>query len=174
MPAPVQARPAPVQASFPRLGSEQRTWSMSRTTRPTVQVIDPSTFAVIATYPTGREPQHVVASWDMKTLWVNDDLGNDMVPIDPVTGKPGTRVPVEDPYNLYFTPDGTQALVMAERMHRIEVHNPQTMAFSGLCQCPVTASTTPTTPRTCHSSLPAASSAASVSWLTAMPPGSSA
>jgi DNA-binding beta-propeller fold protein YncE len=84
---------------------------------------------VIATYPTGREPQHVVPSWDMKTLWVNDDLGNDMVPINPVTGKPGTPVPVEDPYNLYFTPDGTQALVMAERMHRIDVHNPQTMAF---------------------------------------------
>ena len=95
----------------------------------TVQVIDPTTFAVIATYPTGREPQHVVPSWDMKTLWVNDDLGNDLVPIDPVTGKPGTRVHVEDPYNLYFTPDGSQALAMAERLHRIDVLNPKTMAL---------------------------------------------
>jgi len=94
----------------------------------TVQVIDPATFSVIATYPTGREPQHVVPSWDMKTLWVNDDLGNDMVPIDPVTGRPGKPVKVEDPYNLYFTPDGAHALVMAERMHRIDVVNPQTMA----------------------------------------------
>jgi YVTN family beta-propeller protein len=94
----------------------------------TVQVIDPATFTVIATYPTGREPQHVVPSWDMKTLWVNDDLGNDMVPIDPVTGRPGKPVKVEDPYNLYFTPDGAHALVMAERMHRIDVVNPQTMA----------------------------------------------
>ena len=94
----------------------------------TVQVIDPATFSVIATYPTGREPQHVVPSWDMKTLWVNDDLGNDMVPIDPVTGRPGKPVKVEDPYNLYFTPDGAHALVMAERMHRIDVVNPQIMA----------------------------------------------
>ena len=94
----------------------------------TVQVIDPATFSVIATYPTGREPQHVVPGWDMKTLWVNDDLGNDMVPIDPVTGRPGKPVKVEDPYNLYFTPDGAHALVMAERMHRIDVVNPQTMA----------------------------------------------
>ena len=95
----------------------------------TVQVIDPTTFAVIATYPTGREPQHVVPSWDLKTLWVNDDLGNDMVPIDPNTGKPGTPVHVEDPYNLYFTPDGSHALVMAERLRRIDLLNPKTMAF---------------------------------------------
>ena len=95
----------------------------------TVQVIDPKTFTVIGAYPTGREPQHVVPSWDLKTLWVNDDLGNDMVPMDPRNGKPGKRVQVEDPYNLYFTPDGAHALVMAERMRRIDVRNPRTMAL---------------------------------------------
>jgi len=95
----------------------------------TVQVIDPRTFKVIVTYPTGREPQHVVPSWDMKTLWVNDDIGNDMVPIDPRTGRAGRRVRVEDPYNLYFTPDGAHALVMAERLRRIDVRNPRTMAL---------------------------------------------
>ena len=95
----------------------------------TVQVIDPSTFKVIATYPTGGQPQHVVPSWDMRTLWVNDDIGNDMVPIDPISGKPGKRVRVQDPYNLYFTPDGAHALVMAERLRRIDVLNPHTMAF---------------------------------------------
>jgi YVTN family beta-propeller protein len=95
----------------------------------TVQVIDPRTFKVIATYPTGGQPQHVVPSWDMKTLWVNDDIGNDLVPIDPITGRPGKRVSVQDPYNLYFTPDGAHALVMAERLRRIDVRNPRTMAF---------------------------------------------
>jgi len=95
----------------------------------TVQVIDPATFTVIGTSPTGREPQHVVPSWDMKTLWVNDDLGNNLVPIDPVTGRPGRRVHVQDPYNLYFTPDGAHALVMAERLRRIDVRDPQTMAL---------------------------------------------
>jgi len=92
-------------------------------------VIDPKTFTLIGTYPTGREPQHVVPSWDLKTLWVNDDIGNDIVPIDPMTGKPGKRVQVEDPYNLYFTPNGAHALVMAERMRRIDVRNPHTMAL---------------------------------------------
>ena len=95
----------------------------------TMQVIDPKTFRVIGTYPTGREPQHVVPSWDMKTLWVNDDIGNDMVPIDPRTGRPGKRVQVQDPYNLYFAPDGSHALAMAERLRRIDVLNPRTMAL---------------------------------------------
>ena len=98
-------------------------------TADTVQVIDPRTFAVVATYPTGREPQHVVPSWDMKTLWVNDDIGNDMVPIDPNTGRPGRRVQVQDPYNPYFSPDGSHALAMAERLRRIAVLNPRTMAL---------------------------------------------
>jgi len=98
-------------------------------TADTVQVIDPKTFTVIETYPTGRQPHHVVPSWDLKTLWVNDTLGNDLIPVDPNTGKPGRRVNVEDPYNLYFTPDGTHALVMAERLRRIDVRNPRTMAL---------------------------------------------
>ncbi len=102
----------------------------------TVQVIDPATFKVIATYPTGSEPQHVVPSWDLKTLWVNNDRGNDLLPINPFTGRPGRRVHVEDPYNLYFTPDGAHALVMAERMHRIDVHNPRTMALEHSLQVP--------------------------------------
>jgi len=95
----------------------------------TVAVIDPATFRVTAIYPTGGYPQHVVPSWDMKTLWVNDERGNDLVSISPVTGKPGRRVQVADPYNLYFTPDGTHALVMAERLRRIEVRDPHTMAL---------------------------------------------
>jgi YVTN family beta-propeller protein len=98
-------------------------------TSDTVQVIDPKTLTVIDTYPTGRGPHHVVPSWDLKTLWVNDTVGGDLLPIDPNTGKPGKRVHVEDPYNLYFTPDGTHALVMAERLRRIDVVNPHTMAL---------------------------------------------
>ncbi|HEX3004965.1 MAG TPA: hypothetical protein VHO27_12200 [Angustibacter sp.] len=92
-----------------------------------VDVIDPATYRVIRSFPVGREPQHVVPSWDLKTLWVNDDKGNDLVPIDARTGKVGRRVPVADPYNLYFSPDGKHALVMAERLRRIDVRDPHTM-----------------------------------------------
>ncbi|MGN6611301.1 MAG: YncE family protein [Angustibacter sp.] len=92
-----------------------------------VDVIDPATYRVIRSFPVGREPQHVVPSWDLKTLWVNDDKGNDLVPINARTGKVGRAVPVADPYNLYFTPDGKHALVMAERLRRIDVRDPHTM-----------------------------------------------
>ncbi|MEO6019484.1 MAG: YncE family protein [Knoellia sp.] len=93
----------------------------------TVQLIDPHTYRVVARYRLPAEPQHVVPSWDMKTLWVNADQGNSLTPINPVTGKAGRPVPVDDPYNLYFTPDGKHALVMAERLRRIDVRDAHTM-----------------------------------------------
>ncbi|TPG18426.1 YncE family protein [Pedococcus bigeumensis] len=92
-----------------------------------VQLIDPRTYRVVGRFRTPREPQHVVPSWDLKTLWVNEDKGNALTPINPVTGAPGRPVHVDDPYNLYFTPDGKHALVMAERLHRIDVRDAHTM-----------------------------------------------
>ncbi|MEV4380722.1 YncE family protein [Streptosporangium sp. NPDC049644] len=93
----------------------------------TVSVIDPRTYRVLRTFPVGRRPQHVVPSWDLKTLWVNNNDGNSLTPIDPMTGKAGKPVLVDDPYNLYFTPDGRTALVMAERENRLDFLNPRTM-----------------------------------------------
>lgn len=95
----------------------------------TVQVIDPATYEIVDRFAVGRQPHHVVPSWDLKTLWVNNTQGNSLTPIDPATGKPGTPVPVEDPYNLYFTPDGSAAVVMAERLRRIDILDPHTMAL---------------------------------------------
>ncbi|MER5322246.1 YncE family protein [Streptosporangium roseum] len=93
----------------------------------TVTVIDPRTYRVLRTLKVGRRPQHVVPSWDLKTLWVNNDGGDSLTPIDPMTGRPGRPVSVDDPYNLYFTPDGRNALVMAERENRLDFLNPRTM-----------------------------------------------
>jgi len=86
----------------------------------TVDVIDQRTFRVIRHFPVGALPQHVTPSYDMRTLWVDNDAGNSLTPVDPVTGKPGKSVPVDDPYNLYFTPDGTYAIVVAERLRRLD------------------------------------------------------
>lgn len=93
----------------------------------TVSVIDPKTYRVIDTFPVGALPQHVTPSYDLKTLWVDNDEGNSLTPINPATGKPGTPVPVEDPYNLYFTPDGQYAIVVAERLQRLDFRDPKTM-----------------------------------------------
>lgn len=92
----------------------------------TVDVIDPTTFAVVDHFTVGRLPQHVTPSWDLKTLLVDNDEGNSLTPIDPRTGKPGPPVAVDDPYNLYFTPDGSKAIVVAERLHRLDFRDPHT------------------------------------------------
>lgn len=94
-----------------------------------VDVIDPRTFRVIDRYPVGKQPQHVVPSYDLKTLWAANDKGNSLTPIDPISGKPsGPAVPVQDPYNMYFTPDGRSAVVVAEQLRRLDFHDPHTMA----------------------------------------------
>ena len=75
-----------------------------------IYVIDPTTFKVIDKYKVGLNPQHVVPSWDMQTLWVTNNAERtnkgSLTPIDPKTGKPGKAIPVHDPYNMYFSPDG--------------------------------------------------------------------
>jgi YVTN family beta-propeller protein len=93
----------------------------------TVTIIDPATYRVLRTFPTGALPQHVVPSYDLDTLWVANNEGNSLTPIDPATGEDGTRVPVEDPYNLYFTPDGRLAMVIAERLDRIDFRDAHDM-----------------------------------------------
>jgi YVTN family beta-propeller protein len=95
----------------------------------TVDVIDPATFKVIDHFPVGRLPQHVTPSYDLKTLWVNNNQSNSLTPIDPTTGKPGQPVAVDDPYNLYFTTDGRQAIVVAERLGRLDFRDAHTMVL---------------------------------------------
>jgi YVTN family beta-propeller protein len=98
-----------------------------------VWVIDPATLKVIDKFKVGIHPQHVVPSWDLKTLWVNNNAegrhDGSVTPIDPLTGKPGKNVPVDDPYNMYFTPDGSAAIIVAEARKRLDFRDPQTMAM---------------------------------------------
>lgn len=94
-----------------------------------VAVIDPATYRLERVFPTATLPQHVVPSYDLRTLWVANDIGNSLTPIDPLTGQEGKSIPVEDPYNLYFTPDGRYALVVAERDQRLDFRDPHTMAL---------------------------------------------
>jgi YVTN family beta-propeller protein len=93
----------------------------------TVDVISQRTLKVVAQFPVGALPQHVTPSYDLRTLYVDNDLGNSLTPIDPRTAKPGRPIPVEDPYNLYFTPDGRFAIVVAERLQRLDFRDPTTM-----------------------------------------------
>ena len=99
----------------------------------TVSVIDPSSMKVVDKFKVGINPQHVVPSWDLSTLWVANNAegrtDGSLTPIDPKTGKPGKSIPVDDPYNLYWSPDGKYAIVVAEAYKRLDFRDPKTMAM---------------------------------------------
>src|SRR6266545_4696552 len=88
----------------------------------------------------GTNPQHVVPSWDLTTLWVTNNAegrtDGTLTPIDPMTGKPGKDVVVDDPYNMYFTPDGKSAVIVAEAMKRLDFRDPKTMALQASMSAP--------------------------------------
>jgi YVTN family beta-propeller protein len=98
-----------------------------------IYVIDPKTFKVIDKYKVGLNPQHVVPSWDMQTLWVTNNAERttkgSLTPIDPKTGKPGKEIVVHDPYNMYFSPDGKHAIVVEEAEKRLAFRDAKTMEF---------------------------------------------
>ena len=108
-----------------------------------VYVIDSATLKVVDRFRVGINPQHIVPSYDLKTLWVTNNAegrtDGSLTPIDPVTGKPGKSIAVDDPYNMYFTPDGRSAMVVAEALKRLDFRDPQTMALQAslaVPQCP--------------------------------------
>ena len=121
-------------------GHLKRVYSPNLTTG-RVDVIDPETFTVIESLEAIPSPQHVVPSWDLQTLWVSGDISYTsghaaVMPIDPKTGKLGTPIDVPDSYNLYFSPDGKSAIMVAEAMRRLEFRDPRTMALQGYIATP--------------------------------------
>jgi len=105
-----------------------------------VYVIDPATFKVVDKFRVGFSPQHVVPAWDLKTLWVANNAegrpDGSLTPIDPKTGKPGKEVAVDDPYNMYFTPDGKEAIVVVEAHAQLDFRDSHTMALKSSLPVP--------------------------------------
>ncbi len=105
-----------------------------------VYVIDPATMKVVDRFKVGLSPQHIVPSWDMRTLWVTNNAEGSakgsLTPIDPRTGKAGAPLAVDDPYNMYFTPDGKSAIVVAEARKRLDFRDPHTMALQYVIDVP--------------------------------------
>lgn len=98
-----------------------------------VTVIDAETMKVVDRFKVGVHPQHIVPSWDLKTLWVTNNaekrFDGTLTPIDPMSGKPGASIEVDNPYNMYFTPDGRSAIIVAEARKRLDFREPRTMAL---------------------------------------------
>jgi YVTN family beta-propeller protein len=105
-----------------------------------VYVIDPATLKVVDKFKVGINPQHVVPSWDLRTLWVANNAegrtDGSLTPIDPKTGKPGAAITVDDPYNMYSTPDGRSVIIVAEALKRLDFRDPHTMALQSSLAAP--------------------------------------
>jgi len=113
-------------------GALERVYVPNRSAN-TVSVIDPATLKVVDTFKVGINPQHVVPSYDLRVLWVANNAegrtDGSLTPIDPKTGKPGKSIPVDDPYNMYWSPDGKSAIIVAEAYKRLDFRDPVTLAM---------------------------------------------
>jgi YVTN family beta-propeller protein len=96
----------------------------------TVDVIDPRTFRVVDQFLVGEIPHHIAPSWDLSKLYVDNEQSSSLTVIDPRTGKPTGTIPVDFPYNLYFTPDGRKAIVVVERLSRLDFRDPLSLDFA--------------------------------------------
>ena len=103
-----------------------------------VDVIDPTTMQIVGHYQVGTNPQHIVPSYDMKTLYATNDIGNSLTAFNPKTGLPIRTIPVADPYNMYFTPDGKNAIVVSEARQHLDFRDPHSFALKHRLQvyCP--------------------------------------
>jgi YVTN family beta-propeller protein len=101
-----------------------------------VRVIDPTTFTQVDQFPAGKEVQHVVPNYDMTMLYATDDIGNTITPIDPKTGAHGARIPIVDPYNMYFLPDGSAAISVAEEQKTLVFYDWHTWQEQGRLPVP--------------------------------------
>jgi YVTN family beta-propeller protein len=129
-PGNLYSETGPDRMSTAVAGALERVYVPNRAAN-TVSVIDPTTLKVVDTFKVGVNPQHVVPSWDLRTLWVANNAegraDGSLTPVDPLTGKPGKAVPVDDPYNMYWSPDGRSAIVVAEAYKRLDFRDPVSM-----------------------------------------------
>jgi YVTN family beta-propeller protein len=124
--ADVAGAMSPVVAGFP-----ERVY-VPNTLDGTVTVIDPATYKVIATLDVGGVPHHVTPSWDLRHLYVDNPGSSLLQVLDPKTASlTGDSIRVPAPYNLYFTPDGKSAIVVAEYDHVLEFRDRKTWALQG-------------------------------------------
>jgi YVTN family beta-propeller protein len=89
-----------------------------------VVVIDPQTRSIVDRYAVGRTPHHVTPAWDMTSLYVNVMGSGRLVQVDPRAGRPVRSLAVVAPYNLYFTLDGSTAIVACEPANRLDFYDP--------------------------------------------------
>ncbi|MGH8779181.1 beta-propeller fold lactonase family protein [Paraburkholderia sp.] len=90
----------------------------------TLSLIDETTRQVVETVPTGKEPHHLMATPDNSSLIVANSVSNNLLFVDPKTGKPQRWIEnIEDPYQLGFSPDRKWLVTTGLRLDRIDIYH---------------------------------------------------
>ncbi len=89
----------------------------------TVSLLDQNTHVQIGSVATGKEPHHLMATPDNKSLIVASSEGNELIFLDPKTGQLQRRVKnIIDPYQIGFSPDQKWFVANALRLDRVDFY----------------------------------------------------
>jgi YVTN family beta-propeller protein len=90
----------------------------------TISLLDQATFRTLDTYSVGKEPHHLMATPDNKSLIVASAMGNELVFLDPKTGQIQSRMKdILDPYQIGFSPNQKWFVSNALRMDHVDIYS---------------------------------------------------
>ncbi|MFT5645304.1 MAG: YVTN family beta-propeller protein [Janthinobacterium sp.] len=89
----------------------------------TIELLDQTTYAPISKYSVGKEPHHLMATPDNKSLIVASSVGNELIFLDPKTGLIQRRIKdILDPYQIGFSPDQKWFVSNSLRLDRVDLY----------------------------------------------------
>lgn len=89
----------------------------------TIQLLDQDTYKDLGTIPVGKEPHHLMATPDNKSLIVASSVGNELIFLDPKTGQVQRSIKdILDPYQIGFSPDQKWFIANSLRLDRVDLY----------------------------------------------------
>lgn len=89
-----------------------------------ISLLDQASHKEIGTINVGKEPHHLMATPDNKSLIVGSAVGNELVFLDPKTGQIQSRVKdIIDPYQIGFSPDQKWFVSNALRLDHVDIYS---------------------------------------------------
>jgi YVTN family beta-propeller protein len=89
----------------------------------TVQLLDQTSYKSLQTFAVGKEPHHLMATPDNKSLIVASSVGNELVFLDPKSGQVQRHIKdILDPYQIGFTPDQKWFVATSLRLDRVDLY----------------------------------------------------
>jgi YVTN family beta-propeller protein len=90
----------------------------------TVSLLDQASYNEIGSISVGKEPHHLMATPDNKSLIVASSVGDELIFLDPKTGQIQRRIKdVLDPYQIGFSPNQKWFVANALRLDRVDLYH---------------------------------------------------